>query len=116
MRSAIRLAAVVMMVGASSGLACAHGDAEKAAAGTIPAKDTSEQPEQLVVVTGSHLRQRVKDVCGGLPAGINNVRVYCRDQLLTTGPHGDVGHMTRGVDSTVDVVGAPQARPSTGKP
>ena len=62
------------------GLACAHAPASSAAKGA---------QAQKMVVTGSHIPQRI-DPASGLPQTISPVRVYSREQIDGTGRQYDL--------------------------
>ncbi len=79
--------------------ACAHaGAAGDATAGTAPRAAASRPGDGPVLVTGSRIPQRVKLGCNSLSNGIDNVRVYCKQQLDSTGRDGNLAAALRDLD------------------
>jgi hypothetical protein len=84
--------------GALTGLyvGCAHAPP--------PVDDTKEAkkalPQQGVLVTGSHIPQRV-DTSTGLPTTTSPARIYSRSQIDSTGRQADVAAALRTLDPSI---------------
>jgi hypothetical protein len=88
----------------AAGAGCAHA----AAAGEPVAEDQPRPVHHRIYVTGSRLPQDVDtrlprdaDLCTGLPGTTENVRVYCRDRIVSTGREHDVGAALRHLDPSI---------------
>jgi hypothetical protein len=68
-----------------------------------PVDDTKEAKKalpQAVLVTGSHIPQRV-DPTTGLPTTTSPVRIYSRNQIDSTGRQTDLAAALRTLDSSI---------------
>ena len=81
--SDLKVVAVTALIGASFAAAASGEPKPKAKSKTLK----QDEEEKLVIVTGSHIPQRVKRKSIGTD-GAQNVRIYTKDELQSTGHFG----------------------------